>query len=129
MLVQTWVWLIGMSDAGDARLLEWAHSFSKPPSLEVQGARLDAEPYVPERRAIRLIVQDKTVTITIKPAAACVNPVFELLEVPKTLARVRLANRLLEAKEYAWDGKTLWIKATVLRDTPLQLEFGVPAAR
>ena len=115
MLVQTWVWLIGMSDAGDARLLQWAHSFSKPPSLEVRGARLDTEPYVPERRAIRLIVQDKTVTITIKPAAACVNPVFELLEAPKTLARVRLANRLLEAKEYAWDGKTLWIKATVLQ--------------
>jgi hypothetical protein len=113
-----------MSDANDARLREWAQSFSKPPSLEVQGARLDAEPYSPERRAIRLIVEGKTVTITIKPGAACVNPVFELLDAPKTLVRVRLADRLLEAKEYAWDGKTLWIEATVLRDTPLHLEFG-----
>ena len=38
MQVQTWVWLIGMSDAGDARLLEWAHSFSTPPSVELKGA-------------------------------------------------------------------------------------------
>jgi hypothetical protein len=124
MLVQTFVWLIGMSDASDARLREWARSFSKPPSLEVKGARLDAEPYSPERRAMRLLVEDKTVTIRIKPATVCVNPVFELLEAPRTLVRVRLADRLLEAKEYRWDGKTLWIEATVLRDTPLQLEFG-----
>ena len=27
MLVQTWVWLIGMSDADDARLLQWAAQF------------------------------------------------------------------------------------------------------
>ena len=27
MQVQTWVWLIGMSDAGDSRLLEWAAQF------------------------------------------------------------------------------------------------------
>ncbi len=129
MLVQTLVWLIGMSDAGDAHLLEWAQSFSKPPSLEVQGARLDAEPYVPERRAIRLIVEDKTVTITIKPATVCVNPVFELSEAPKTLASVRLANRLLETKEYAWDGKTLWVKATLTQDTPLRLEFGISSVK
>lgn len=127
MQVQTWVWLIGMSDADDASLQQWARSFSKPPSLKVKaGARLDTEPYAPERRASRLIVEDKTVTITIKPDVACVNPVFELSEAPKTLVRIRLAGRLLEAKEYAWDGKTLWIKATVLRDTALQLEFGSP---
>lgn len=71
-----------------------------------------------------MIVEDTTITVTIKPAVACINPVFELLQAPKTLVRVRLADRLLEAKEYAWDGKTLWIKATVLRDTPLRLEFG-----
>jgi hypothetical protein len=124
MIVQTWVWLIGMSDAGDARLLEWARSFSKPPALEVQGARLEAESYVPERRAIRMIVEEPTVSIRIKPATACVNPVFELAAAPKTLARVELAGRGLDAKEYAWDGQTLWISATVAQDTALRLVFG-----
>ncbi len=51
MLVQTWVWLIGMSDADDARLLQWAHSFAQPPPLELDGARLEADSYIPQRRA------------------------------------------------------------------------------
>jgi hypothetical protein len=124
MQVQTWVWLIGMSDDGDDGLLRWAQSFARPVSLgEIQGARLDAEPYVPERRALRLMVEDKTVTLMLKPAAACVNPVFELSDAPKTLAGVRLAGRLLDAKEYAWDGKTLWIKATIARAASLRLDF------
>jgi hypothetical protein len=129
MLTQTWVWLIGMSDANDASLLELARSFCKPPLLEVQGARLDAEPYVPERRAMRLIVEDKSVAITIRSAAGCVNPVFELLEAPKTLVSVRLGGHPLQAKQYAWDGKTLWLNAVVTQDTPLQLEFGAPSFR
>ena len=78
MIVQTWAWLIGMSDADDARLLRWAASFAKPPALELDGARLEAGSYVPERRAIRLIVESDAVTIGIKPDVACVNPVFEL---------------------------------------------------
>jgi hypothetical protein len=123
MSVQTWVWLIGMSDAGDACLLDRAHSFSNPPSVELHGVRLDPEPYSPERRAVRLIVEDRTVTITIKPAKVCVNPVFELSDAPKKLTRVRLAGRLLDAKEYAWDGKTLWLNATIVSAVPLQLEF------
>ncbi len=124
MIVQTWVWLIGMSDAGDARLLEWARSFSKPPALEAQGARLEAESYVPERRAMRLVVEEPTVSIKIKPATPCVNPVFELQAAPKTLARVELANRLLGANEYAWDGQTLWINTTLTQDAQLRLVFG-----
>ena len=123
MLVQTWVWLIGMSSAGDDQLLQWARSFAKPPSLEVEGARLEADSYVPERRAIRLIVEQPTVSIRIKPAGPCVNPVFELLAAPRALARVELAGRVLDPKEYAWDGQTLWINATVARDTKLQLAW------
>jgi hypothetical protein len=119
MLVQTWAWLVGMSDADDARLLQWAHSFSTPPSVEVQGARLDAEPYVP----IRLIVTEKTVMLALKPNVPCVNPVFELLDAPKTLRRVLLAGHLLNAKEYAWDGKTLWLRATMDRPVALRIEF------
>ena len=42
MQVQTWAWLIGMSDASDQRLLQWARSFSAPPSLKLQGAQARA---------------------------------------------------------------------------------------
>ena len=90
MLVQTWAWLIGMSDAGDARLLQWAHSFAKPPALELHGARPASEPYSPERRASRLIVEHHMVTIGIKPAAVCVNPVFELEGAAKELLEHRI---------------------------------------
>ena len=41
MTVRRWAWLIGMSDAADARLVDWAESFATPPSLDLQGARLD----------------------------------------------------------------------------------------
>jgi hypothetical protein len=124
MQLQTWAWLIGMSDAGDARLLQWAHSFAKPPALELHGARPASEPYSPERRASRLIVEDHMVTIGIKPAAVCVNPVFELEGVAKELLSIELAGRALDAKHFAWDGKTLWIDSTLTQDTQLQLRFG-----
>jgi hypothetical protein len=123
MVVQTWVWLIGMSADDDARILEWARSFSKPPALVVDGARLEAESYIPERRAIRLVVESNPVTITIKPDAVCVNPVFELCSAPPDLAEVHLAGRRLMADEYAWDGLTLWLDATLTDDTPLRLVF------
>jgi hypothetical protein len=124
MTLQRWVWLIGMSDAPDARLLEWAQSFSKPPSLELQGARLDIDSYVPERRALRLIVEDRTVAITLKPTVKCVNPVFELLGAPETLVSVTLAGRLLKPEEYAWDGRTLWLNGDIGKPELLRIEFG-----
>ncbi len=81
MIAETWVWLIGMSDADDERLLSWARSFSHPPLLELFGAHPDSEPNCPERRALRLIVDERTVTLTIHPQPICVNPVFELSNV------------------------------------------------
>jgi hypothetical protein len=123
MIVQTWVWLIGMSDADDARLLQWARSFAQPPSVDVEGARLEAESYMPERRAIRLVPEANTITINIKPAAACVNPVFELIGAARTLVGVQLGDRTLTDREFAWDGQTLWINATLTRDTLLRLVF------
>ena len=36
MTVRRWAWLIGMSDADDGRLVDWAKSFATPPSLELQ---------------------------------------------------------------------------------------------
>jgi hypothetical protein len=123
MLVQTWAWLIAMSSDDNATLLQWAASYSNPPSIEAQGARLDADPYTPERRAIRLTVEQRNVAIAIKPSTPCVNPVFELSEAPKTLAGVRLGDRLLDADDYAWDGKTLWLHATATDPVSLRLEF------
>jgi hypothetical protein len=123
MMVETFVWLIGMTDAGDEALLNWARSFSQPPVLELQGARQDSEPFASERRAMRLVVEKKDVTMTIKPSGRCVNPVFELTGAPKTVARVTLGSQTLEPKQYAWDGQTLWINADLGGPTTLRLEF------
>ncbi|MCU0959107.1 MAG: hypothetical protein MUF48_03300 [Pirellulaceae bacterium] len=124
MVVQTWAWLIGTSDADDQRLVEWARSFAQPPALDVQGARLEAESYIPERRAIRLVVESPTVTIIVKPATACVHPVFELTAAPRTLKQLELGGRPLAAKQYAWDGHTLWLNCTLREETALRLTFG-----
>ena len=62
-------------------------------------------------------------TIGLRPAPACVNPVFELSQAPKRLVRVELDARPLGAKEYAWDGKTLWLTATITRAAKLRLVF------
>jgi hypothetical protein len=127
MTAQRYVWLIGMSDAPDSRLLEWAHSFKNPPSLELKGARLEPEAsYVGERRVIRLIVEEPSVTITLKPIARCVNPVFELRAAPKVVSRIRLGERTLSPKEFAWDGQTLWVSANIDEVTPLRIDFAKP---
>jgi hypothetical protein len=118
-----WYWLIGLTDAPDQRLLEWAQSFRTPPSLELQGAKLDLDSYVAERRAVRLIVESSTPVITLKPAVPYINPVFELIGAPKNLASVAIGNRALRPTEYAWDGQTLWISANVDTTTALKLEF------
>jgi len=41
MTAEQYVWLIGMTDTSDARLLEWSRSFMTPPTLEVKGARIE----------------------------------------------------------------------------------------
>lgn len=123
MLVQTWAWLIGTTDAGDERLLEWAASFAKPPTLEVQGARLEAESYVPERRAMRLVVEAPIVTLTVKPTSACVHPVFELEHAPQALSAVEMGGRRLDSSEYAWDGRLLWLNSTLRDETRITLTF------
>ena len=69
MTVRRWAWLIGITDASDTRLIEWAKSFSTPPSIGVSGGRLDFQSYSPERRAIRLTVTDRVVQIAINPGA------------------------------------------------------------
>jgi len=124
MLVERWAWLIAMTDAADGRLLEWAQSFSTPPSLNVEGADIEVEAYAAERRAIRLKVRSNSVRIAIKPSTATVNPVFELSGVPKELTLVELDGRPLAQSRYAWDGSSLWIDATIKEPAVLRLDFG-----
>jgi len=121
---QTWVWLIGMTDAADEALRGWAQSFSNPPALQVRGARMEAQSYVPERRALRLIVEKETVAITITPTPRCVNPVFELKGAPKALRGVTLDGQPLRPDKYRWDGATLWLSANLGRQATVHLAFG-----
>lgn len=123
MQTQRWVWLIGVTDEADEQLIARARSFTDPASLELQGARFDIDSYVPERRAYRLIVEEKNVIVTIKPTTRCVNPVFELLDAPNRLVRLKLANRQLPPEEYTWDGRTLWLRAEIAERVELRLEF------
>ena len=37
MIVQTWAWLIGMSDADDGGCWTGPHSYANPPALDVEG--------------------------------------------------------------------------------------------
>jgi hypothetical protein len=123
MKVEKWAWLIGLSDAADARLLEWSRSFSTPPKVEAEGAKLQSPAYNTERRAMLLTVEKPQVTLTIKPATPCVHPVFELQGAPKILSRLELDSHIVAASEYAWDGRTLWLDITLPRETTLRLTF------
>ena len=126
MTVRRWAWLIGMSDAPDDRLRAWARSYGSPPTLELRGARPDLDAYSPERRALRLDVEARDVTIEIKPGVPAVNPVFELIGAPAGPLRVMLADRVLEPVKFAWDGRTLWLDATINAPTRANLRFGDP---
>jgi hypothetical protein len=123
MTIQVWSWLIAMTDVSDERLIEWAQTFSAPPSVAVAGARLEFNSYAPERRAIRIAIDKPTVSITLTPVARYVDPVLELTAVPGKLISVSLDQRPLSSGDYAWDGHTLWINATIEKTTQLGLRF------
>ena len=129
MQVEKWAWLIGLSDADDARLLEWSRSFATPPKVEAEGAKLRSPAYNTERRATLLTVEKPIVSLTITPSTPCVHPVFELQGAPKTLSRLELDGRELTPSDYAWDGRTLWLNTTLRKQTRLRLVFGAPADR
>ncbi len=124
-----WVWLIGMSDASDARLVEWARSFAKPPAIALRGARLAPDAYAPERRAIQLIVEGNEISAKITPTTACVNPVFELIGAPAGPITVMLEAGRLDDQHFAWDGRTLWIDATISRPAELRVSFAGASTR
>jgi hypothetical protein len=123
MQVEKWAWLIGLSDNDDARLLEWSRSFSTPPQIQAEGARLQTPAYNTERRATLLTVEKPVVSLTITPTTPCVHPVFELQNAPKRLSRVELNDRELAATDYAWDGRVFWLNATLRKQAQLRLQF------
>lgn len=124
MRVQTWAWLISMTDAPDARLIDWARSFSAPPSVsDLKGARLAAEPYIPERRAIGLQAEAARIELTLTPGKVCVNPVLEITAWDGKSVDVWLGGRRLAPKDYAWDGRVLWIDSTFSEATHVRIEI------
>jgi hypothetical protein len=123
MQVEKWAWLIGLSDADDARLLEWSRSFTTPPRVVAEGAKLQSPAYNTERRATLLTFENPIVSLTITPITPCVHPVFELQGAPKTLSRIELNGRELAAADYAWDGSVFWLNATLRKQAQLRLQF------
>lgn len=113
MAMRRWAALIAKTEAEDDVLLDWAQSYSDPPSIEVAGARIDFPSYSPERRAIRLVAESHLIKIKLKPVTRTMNPVFELDQAPKELVSVAIDGKPLPADAYAWDGATLWMKATI----------------
>ena len=120
---QTWAWLIGLSDASDERVREWGKSFSRPPELELTGARLASESYVLERRAMGLVAESTCVSIKLRPADPCVNPVFEITNHTAPLRDVTLNGATLPSQDWTWDGKTVWLNQTLTAPSTLQLNF------
>jgi hypothetical protein len=124
MELRTWVWLIGMTGAADQALLDRAKSFAGPPSVALSGARPDFESYMQERRAIRIVPLERDVRVTFRSGFPCVNPVFEWIGAPAGRIQVWLGDRVLDAARFAWDGRTLWLDATIERPTELRIAFG-----
>lgn len=112
-LLQRWAGLIAKTDAADNVLVQWAQSFSDPPSLEVSGARINFPSYSQERRAIRLVAESSPIEIGLKPARHCMNPVFELEGAPGRLTSLSIDGKPVTADAYTWDGATLWVKASI----------------
>ena len=53
------------------------------------------------------------------------NPVFEFDQAPNDLTGVTLDGKPLAADSYAWDGKTLWVKASIDKQgAKIAMRFG-----
>jgi hypothetical protein len=115
--------MIGMTAESDEQLVQRAHSFASPPSITVRGGRVDIDGYVPERRALRINVEDRALRVSIKPERPFVNPVFELVNAPAKDIEVSLDGAALEKDEYRWDGHCLWLNITLQKQTNLSVIF------
>jgi hypothetical protein len=124
--ISQWAWLIGMSDEPDETLLQRARSWARPASLEISGAERQADSSGTDPIAIPIRVKNAVVAITLKPSPIAVNPVFELVGAPQGPLTLSRDGRRIGADSYAWDGKTLWLNATITSPTELRLEFAAP---
>ncbi len=115
-----------MSDDGNDQLVARARSFAVPPSLEAHGARLAFDTYAAERRALRLAAEDRHIDLTLRPGVPCVNPVFEIDSAPAGPLVVSRDGQPLEPDRFAWDGHTLWLRATLDAETRLRFDFMPP---
>src|SRR5262249_47206412 len=67
MVLQRRSALIALADSSDAELLAWARSYSEPPTLVLRGAHLDFPAYSAERRALRVVADQRDVDIRLEP--------------------------------------------------------------
>jgi hypothetical protein len=119
MVEREWSWLIGMTDEPDDRLRKRARSFAAPPSLEITGGRLGPDAYLPSRRAIQLTGAVSEIALLIKPETPFVNPVFEWTAPRRGTVNLAIDGRAVERPDFAWDGRVLWLNATI--DKPIKL--------
>jgi hypothetical protein len=123
MEIRRWVWLIGDTAAPDEELLGWASSFATPPSLAIAGGRVDLPSYLPERRALRILVEAPELRIRLIPSGTTVNPVFELVDAPPGPVSVTVDGSAIAADDQAWDGGVLWLRLTVTDPTEIVVGF------
>ena len=122
MQMGKYAWLIGMTGDSDERLLERARSYARAAQVSVSGGEYQG--WKAERRAHRIGVAARVVTIRITPQVACVNPVFELAGAEGELDEVALDGRVLRGEEYAWDGETLWLAGDIGSAATLRVTLG-----
>jgi len=122
--VQRWAWLIGMTSEDDRELLARAASFGTPASLQIKGGRLALAAYVRERRAYRLIAESPNVEIAIQPTVAIINPVFEIDSPMPKVRSIWLNGEAVRGEDYAWDGRTLWLRSRIEKPVTLAIQLG-----
>jgi len=128
MAARRWAWLIGMTDEPDGGLLDRARSFAAPPSLKLEGARLDFDAYAPERRAIRLNDCASDIGLTIDPGVPYINPVFEWSAPRGGAIVVALDGQPLASERFAWDGRVLWLNVTIAKPSRLHIRWAARGA-
>lgn len=116
---QVYAWLIGMTDANNAELLERARSYGTAPTLKIKGAKSVA--WNPQKRSFN--VDADQIRLKLIPHGVCINPAFEFGNRTGKLTEVKLAGRPIPQKDYAWDGNRLWLKAKLTSPQELELEF------
>ncbi|MBX3255336.1 MAG: hypothetical protein KF862_14440 [Chitinophagaceae bacterium] len=123
MKLETWTWLIGMTDASEDQLLHTAISYAEPPVLHIRGGRARPETYSSERKALQVIAEDATLNIQIRPVRWTINPVFEISTLHTNITSITLNGKILSQSDYAWDSKTLWLKASLDKPADLKIVF------